>query len=156
MDEQLVAYLDGRLDAEAARQVEQRLAAEEPVRRRLQQLAQSWDLLDQLPRSTVDENFTHTTVRIVALAAEEEVNEQESHQARRRRVRWVAGAAAVVAAAVCGFAIVSHVRPDPNEQLLTDLPVIENVDQYRHAEDIDFLRKLHDEGLFPEESGDAP
>ena len=49
LDEELVAYLDGQLDPESARQVEQRLASEETARRRLQQLAQSWDMLDQLP-----------------------------------------------------------------------------------------------------------
>ena len=76
LDEELVAYLDGELDGEAAHRMEHRLASEEAVRRRLQQLAQSWDLLDQLPRTTVDDAFTRSTVEMVALAAEEEIGEQ--------------------------------------------------------------------------------
>ena len=54
LDEELVAYLDGQLDPESARHVEQRLASEETARRRLQQLAQSWDMLDQLPHAVAD------------------------------------------------------------------------------------------------------
>ena len=50
----------------------------------------------------------------------------------------------------------ASIRAGPNEKLLRDLPVIEDMELYRQAGDVDFLRKLHDEGLFPEESSDAP
>ena len=155
LDEELVAYLDGELDGEAARRMEHRLASEETVRRRLQQLAQSWDLLDQLPRTTVDENFTRSTVEIVALAAEEELGQQAGAEPRRRWLRWLLTAVGAVAACWIGFVVVTHLRPDPNERLLRDLPVIENQEVLKEAGDIDFLRTLDKEGLFPEESGDA-
>jgi len=34
--------------------------------------------------------------------------------------------------------------------LLQDLPVIQNVDEYRYADSIEFLRMLEKEGLFAE------
>jgi len=155
LDEELVAYLDGELDGEAARLMEHRLASEETVRRRLQQLAQSWDLLDQLPRTTVDENFTRSTVEIVALAAEEELGHATATEPRRRWMRWVLTLAGGVAACWIGFVVVAHLRLDPNLELLRDLPVIENQDVLKEAGNIDFLRKMDKDGLFPEESGDG-
>ena len=77
-----------------------------PVRRRLQQLAQSWDLLDQLPRTTVDEKFTRSTVEIVALAAEKELGQRATAEPRRRWLRWLLTAVAAVAACLIGFFVV--------------------------------------------------
>ena len=37
---------------------------------------------------------------------------------------------------------------DPDRQLLRDLPVLENLDEYRQVGSIEFLRKLRDEKLF--------
>jgi len=68
LDEELVAYLDGELDSQATKRLEDLLASDEPARKRLSQLANSWELLDQLPRATVDDLFTRTTVKMVALA----------------------------------------------------------------------------------------
>src|SRR5689334_12512908 len=90
-DEQLVAYLDGELEPEAARQVEELLADDETARSRLNQLAASWDLLDQLPRATVDDMFTRTTVQMVAVAAEDELAQVNATQPALRRRRWLEG-----------------------------------------------------------------
>ena len=43
--------------------------------------------------------------------------------------------------------------PDPNRQLLQDLPVLENLDQYREIDSLDFLRLAAHEKLFPENGG---
>ena len=48
--EQLVAYLDGELDAESSLQVERRLAEDAEFRRELRQLQRAWDMLDELPK----------------------------------------------------------------------------------------------------------
>jgi len=156
LDEELVAYLDGELDGEAARRMEHRLASEEPVRRRLQQLAQSWDLLDQLPRTTVDDSFSRNTVEIIAQAAEDEFGHRRATAPSRRWMRWLLTGGVAVAASLAGFFAVAHFRSNPNAELLRDLPVIQNQELYKEAGNIDFLRKLDKEGLFPEESGDAP
>jgi anti-sigma factor RsiW len=60
--EELVAYLDGELDAAARQSVEERLARDAEYRSHLQSLQQAWDLLDELPRSSASESFTRTTV----------------------------------------------------------------------------------------------
>ncbi len=152
LDETLVAYLEGELDAEGAHQVEHRLATEDKVRQRLQELAQSWDLLDYLPGATADETFARTTVEMVAVAAEHELSEKSTAQAGRKTRRYVAGIAAVAAAIVIGFFATKLVWSNPNDELLRDLPVIENVDLYRQAGDIDFVRQLGDENQFSDEA----
>jgi hypothetical protein len=155
LDEELVAYLDGQLDPETARHVEQRLANEENARRRLQQLAQSWDMLDQLPHAVADETFTRSTVQMVAVAAEQELTDQQAVEPRRRRRRWLFAAALALLAGSCGFLAAAKLWTDPNEQLLRDLSTIENVEAYHQVGDIDFLHKLNDEGLFSDDAPDA-
>ena len=65
------------------------------------------------------------------------------------------GAALVIGCGVAGFLLIAGVYGRPNERLLRDLPVIENVELYRQAGDLDFLHKLQDEGLFVEEPSDG-
>ncbi len=156
LDEDLVAYLDGQLDSESARRVEQRLAGEDKVRRRLRELAQSWDMLDQLPHVTADDTFTRSTVEMVALAAEKELAEQMMAEPRRRRRRWLLVGLLALAVGVLGFVAAAKLWSDPNQRLLADLPVIDNLEVYRQVGDIEFLHKLNDEGLFSDESEAAP
>src|SRR5436309_16121369 len=106
LHEQLVAYLDGELDAEQTRQFEERLARDANLRRELLLLQRSWDMLDRLPRADVDAKFTRTTVEMIAVAAAEDV-EREQHAAPIRRLRTAALAAAcIVAAAAIGYGLI--------------------------------------------------
>lgn len=155
LDENLVAYLDGQLDAESARQIEQRLAGEEEVRRRLRELAQSWDMLDQLPHALADDTFTRSTVEMVAIAAEKELAEQLTAEPKRRRRRGLLVGAMAVAVAAIGFFAANKLFSDPNERLLADLPAIDNLEVYGQVGDIDFLHKLNDEGMFSDEAAEA-
>ncbi len=153
LEEQLVAYLDHELDESSSRRVEKLLAADPQVRERLRQLQQSWDALDELLPTDVDPSFTRSTLEMVALAAEEEACQQRGLAPRRRRA-WL-GLAVVVLAGLAGYAVVWRFWPDPNEQLLRDLPVLENLDQYQKIDDVEFLRKLHAEKLFAREAADG-
>lgn len=156
LDEELVAYLDGELDAENGRRIETLLATDPKLRRRLQSLERTWDLLDELDTSPVGEPFTHTTLEMVALAGREDV-EREKSEAPRRRRRWrMTFIVCFFAAAAAGFAAVAMFVPDTNRQLLDDLPVLERFDEYRHVESVEFLRLLRDEGLFSEKDADPP
>jgi len=155
IEQQLVAYLDGELDAEGSHRVEELLAADPTVRQRLQRLERTWEMLDQLERSAVDEKFTRSTLEMLTVAAEEEVDQLQSEMPRRRR-RWLIASGSLLAAGLAGFLVVALALPDPNRQLLEDLPVLENLDQYRHVDDIEFLRELNRENLFVEEPADAP
>jgi anti-sigma factor RsiW len=154
--EELVAYLDGELDAESSRRVERLLAVQPAVRDELQRLERSWDLLDQLPRAQVGPLFTQTTVGMVALEVERDLQEKAPRRSSRKVPRWLAPAAGLAVAATVGFLAVSAFMPDPNEQLLTDLPVLERLDDYSQARDIEFVRLLADEQVFNEGTSDAP
>ena len=149
LDEQLVAYLDGELDAESGRRIEALLASDPEVRRRLQSLERTWDLLDQLDTAPVGEPFTHTTLEMVAVAARDDVEHDRAEAPRRRRRRRLAIGGGLLAAAAAGFLAVACLAPDPNRQLLEDLPVLVNFDEYRQVENVEFLRLLRKEGLFP-------
>jgi anti-sigma factor RsiW len=151
-DEQLlVAYLDGELDEAASSDIEQRLASDEPYRRRLQQLDRAWNLLDELPRATVDEQFTRSTIEMVAVAAEAEA---AAHHVDRRRRTWERRsllAALLSAALLGGYLATARLLPDPHQQMLRDLPVIERMDQYQAVEGIEALERFEKEGLFAED-----
>lgn len=155
IQEELVAYLDGELDAEAGQRVERRLAEDVQYRQRLQELQQAWDLLDYLPRSQVSESFTQTTVQMVAVKATEDIAKRTVTAETKRRTMWLIGAGGTAAAALLGYLIVSELVARPNEQLVEDLPVIEYVDVYQHADSVEFLKQLDQAGLFAEDVSDA-
>jgi anti-sigma factor RsiW len=160
---ELVAYLDGELDAEAARAVEARLNLDPRARTEAESLRTTWAMLDYLPRPEPSAGFTSQTLeRVSALGP---VPAQPPAPSRRRTLVFRLGwAAAVLLAAMIGFAGVrSHVRReraaipvtepiDIDQQLVRDLRLIENKRLYEQVDDIDFLRKLDDADLFGDDS----
>ena len=153
LDAQLVAYLDGELDEPATRGIEQRLASDPEFREALGRLERTWDVLDSLGRADVDEKFTASTLEMMVSAAGDEVHEKQREAPRRRRRRRLIGAGGLAAAAAAGFLFVWLSWSDPNERLVQDLPVLENLDQYGQIDDVKLLEMLHEEKLFatPEE-----
>lgn len=153
---QLVAYLDGELAADEVAVVEQRLAQDQDYREHLRQLQQSWDLLESLPRTSVNDDFTRSTVEMVTVSVEQQVHQRLNQESWNRRTRWVVSGLVAVVFACGGFGLVYERLTRENRQLLKDLPVIERVDLYREVNSIEFLEKLAAEGLFDEEEPDAP
>ncbi len=153
--ELLVAYLDGELDLEKCPLVERRLAEDESFRSDLRQLQFTWDLLDELPKVEASETFTQTTVEIVALSVEQDVRKEKRNQRRFGRLARSLTAGGVVATVVISYFFLSAVLSRPNDQLIEDLPVIEDVDLYRVAGSVEFLRRLDEEQLFNEEVDDG-
>lgn len=148
-DEQLTSYLDGELDVEERRRIEELLASNAEVRRRVQEMERTWDLLDGLDAAgPVGEQFAQSTLEMVALAARDDVDGISGGTPFRRCFRTLAIAAVLLATAAIGFTAVVLFRPDPNRQLLDDLFLLENFDQYRQVGDIEFLRMLRREKLF--------
>ena len=156
LEEELVAYLDGELNVARRRDIERLLAEDPSIRQRLQSMEQAWETLDVLSASSVDESFTQSTVEMVAMAAETDAQELAQNNVRRRSTAWMTRLSGIAAAVAIGFLGVRIFGDDPNDQLLRDLPVIENVDHYRHVESIEFLRRLHAEAMFAQETNDAP
>ena len=155
MDEQIVAYLDGELDREAALVIERRLAADPAYRARLTRLQQAWDLLDNLGRTEADEDFTHSTVAMVTVKAEEDSTAGRDAARRRKQLLWAGLGGLSLAAAVGAFLVVDRQLNSENRALVRDLPIIEKVDEYTNIESVDFLKQLQKEGLFAAEVRDG-
>ena len=107
--EELVAYLDGELDVEQSRQVVQRAAAEPRARRILAGFERTWDLLDELESPATSEDFTCTTLEMVALAAENDIAKAKADAPRRRRRALLWTLAGLAGAAALGFLLVWRV-----------------------------------------------
>jgi anti-sigma factor RsiW len=146
--EQLSAYLDGELDADAREQVEALLARDPQARVELQRLERAWAILDGLPRIELEPSFTETTVEMIAVSVADDLGETRGPTLGRRWAFWLVMGSLGLAAALVGFVAVKFAAPDPNAALLSDLPVIENVEHYLQGGDVEFLRKLKQAGLF--------
>jgi anti-sigma factor RsiW len=150
--ETLVAYLDGELSSGERQRVEQQLANDPAFRAELVRLEQVWGLLDELPRAAPGDTFTRSTVEMVAVRVAQD--RPGAPAGRSRRARWaVWGGGLAIAAAVGFFAL--WLRPNENEVLLRDLPVIQDLDAYERAGNYEFLELLVQRRVF-EETGDGP
>jgi hypothetical protein len=65
LDEQLTAYLDGELPLSESASLERQLVENESMRRRLVELRQAYELLDELPDTPRKESFTQSTIAMV-------------------------------------------------------------------------------------------
>ena len=148
IEDELVAYLDGELDAAARQQVEERLGRDTTYRSRLQSLQHAWDLLDVLPRTSASESFTRSTVEMVALSAAVDIEGLKQTTKKQFRWAWLFGSGGALVVAVIGYIIVSTMMAIPDRELLCALPVLANLDYYRQAGSMEFLRQLDREGLF--------
>jgi anti-sigma factor RsiW len=148
LTELLSAYLDGELTAEARQQVEELLVRDPHARGELQRLERAWQLLDGLPRVELEPSFTQSTVEMIAVSVADDVRAGSNQGPRRPWAFFSVLSLLGVGAAIAGFVFVRLAVPDPNAALLRDLPVIENVEHYLQAGDIEFLRALKRAGLF--------
>lgn len=142
---ELVAYLDGELDEAARQRVEQRLQTDPAARHELSQLGRAWEALDLLPLPAGDAASVHSTVAMVAVAAQNDI---------RRRIPWQPAARAIaVAGALClaagaGNLAVRWWRPDSNQALLDDLTLLEHLDALRQVPDAQAIRQLYAAKMF--------
>lgn len=146
VEEELVAYLDEELAPDHRARVEHRLAQDARFREKLRHMQKSWDMLDLLARSEPNESFARTTVAMVALKAKEATEVQKESSQRFITIFRLAVAGCTVACGLLAYSIGSWLLSAPDRQLLQDLPVIEHLDEYNHAESVAYLKSL--EGLF--------
>src|SRR4051812_6206828 len=64
--DELVAYLDGELDADGQQRVEARLGQNPHVRAEADSLRRAWEMLDYLPRPEPSQDFTERTLTRVS------------------------------------------------------------------------------------------
>ncbi len=148
----LVAYLDGELDNEAAVAIERLLAANPEVRREAELLSRTFELLEELPHVATSKEFTARTLSAIKVSRVEKSGSGGAarlwSQPMRRAVVAAGSVCALVAAALIGYLSTNRWIPDRSEALIRDLPVIENVDKYAEVEDIAFLRALEKSEMF--------
>jgi len=145
----LVAYLDGELEAEAARSIEQKLALDPAARAEVDTLKKTWEMLDYLPKSEPSPTFTHRTLERVGPITTGKLGAAASWP--RRPLLFGAGwAAAFVLSALGGYAGYQRLAPrEPGDtELVSDLLVIENKRLYELIEDVEFVQELDHPDLF--------
>ena len=142
--ELLTAYLDGELPETASKAVEDRLAVDERLRHEFQELSAAWDALGALGESTLKEDFTRTTMELVA----QKMENSASSTPFWTRVSWIRGPLFMVAAAGgLGF-FAARLRPHPDSSIARQLPLLRELEVYETVPNVEFLRKLAAEGLF--------
>jgi len=147
----LVAFLDGEVDEDIARGLEEKMSKSESVRREIQALEKTWGMLDWLPRPELPQDFASQTVsRIHSQQLRAEIIEDRVKRwstVAAKTIAWLACAAAMAAA---GFVSVRHAWPDPTRELIELLPIVENLDTYRSVPDVKFLNDISMLNMFKE------
>ena len=140
-DELLVAYVDGELDSKARRELEDQLLENESLRRRLQQLQQGWDLLDDFPSISPNEKLVESTLELV-VADLTGVHETVTVK-RTKRHRWsLTVAAATLVCIGIALSALYWVQSNRFRAELTDLSIAENLDAYFYGRDLQLMRDL--------------
>lgn len=152
----LTAYLDGELEEEAAQALEAKLGQDPEARAEVEQLRQTWSMLDYLPRPAPSASFTHRTMEKLSL---EKRPLETGKMAGRPGGSWlkrIAWAAAVLIAVGVGWYASQRLwqpAPDPDERLVRQLRLIEKWRAYEMVDDVDFLRQLDHPDVFGDDVG---
>lgn len=149
----LVAYLDGELDAKTSSDIETKLTLDPAARAEVDALKQAWEMLDYLPKAEPSTTFTHRTLERLAL--------QTAAVPHVRVGGWLkfAWAAGILIALAGGFAATRLVgptvveSPEVEQHLVRHLRAIDKVRVLEQADDVNFLRDLDHPDLFGEEPG---
>lgn len=160
-DDDLVAYLDGELDADATHAMEERLAADEAARRKAEGLRKTFDLLDHLPKTEPSPSFASRTLTQIRPAAELPAASSPGvipPPARPwKAVPWVA---ALAVAAAAGYFFHLLARPhlealDPAKRTSEQVRLLERLPLLFGADDLEFVRQLDQPDYFGEADHDA-
>lgn len=147
-----VAYLDGELDEAETERIEAVIGQSEVARSDMEGLAKTYEFLDILERPEASGDFaerTMATIRVDELRADP--RDSLWYKLSQRGgilAAWVAG---LFAMAVLGFLATSQWVQTPSDQLVEDLPLIENIDLYTEVGSIEFLQRLSAQDALLEE-----
>jgi hypothetical protein len=148
----LVAYLDGELDDASTEEIEQTLAHSAEARHEVDMLTRTWELLDTLPKSKASDEFSERTLSSIKVNDIKQSGFGWFHPANWRRhmypIFW--GFSLIVAATV-GFSVLRYGISGESEQLVEELPLIDNYNVYSDIVDVEFLQELQKSGLFEED-----
>lgn len=155
--ENLVAYLDGELDESQSQEFDRILARSDVARHEVEVLSRAWEMLDLLPTPKAGSEFTEktmTTLRLQEVPAN--FTEQPWFQYVRRGAVATIWLAVIAASGIVGLFATWQWYPNPHRELLEELPVVKQLDNYSEVKDIEFLRLLQSANLFDEGGDDVP
>src|SRR5262249_10304629 len=148
--EEIVAYLDGELDAKDADGVAARLTLDPKLRAEAESLQRTWDILDILPRPQPPATFTTRTMSqpipvpsgawgpTIAFPASGAASTMMLAPPRPGILFWLTSAAIILLATSLGYFAHRELAPKPTvpEPSLDDAPLMRNVRLYRNVEDM--------------------
>jgi anti-sigma factor RsiW len=131
--ENLVAYLDGELDDDSTLRVDAILSDSQVARHEVEMLTRTWEMLDMIPQEHASADFTQTTLDNVrqAEATSPGVTTEQVIPYLRLALGVSAWLSGVIAASWLGFMVTRAWSPNPAEELIRDLPVVENLHLYQ-------------------------
>ncbi len=146
VDEELTSYLDGELSAAEAANLERKLVDDERMRKRLAHLRKTFELLDDLPDTPHNQQFTRSTIEMVVADFKQSVASVAPllpmPLLRPSWWRWprilVVSMAMLFAGAIVGFGTAAlRIRAD-----LRQLDLIANVNGLQDTHEISVIKEL--------------
>ena len=162
-DPDLIAYLDGELDADESRTVETQLAGDAETRVKAEEYKKTYDLLDYLPKPEPSESFTaRTLTKLQPVLAPSPTGSAPSLStsgtlpAPRAKLGpefllWAVALVAIGGAGYFGHLLAQPYLNPPREAEKfdqADLPLIHDLPLYTGVDDLEFLRRLQEADLF--------
>jgi anti-sigma factor RsiW len=139
----LVAFLDGELSEVDSRSISAKMAGSPAVRREIELLQRTWDLLDILPRPRAPEDLL---TRTVSLASAETLPDDRLvatlHRALARVGRVIALALIAAGGFAAAYAGTRWAWPDRTARLARELSIVERLDAYRQVERLEYVEQL--------------
>ena len=148
--ENLVAYLDGELDAQNVRQMEDRLAVESDLREKMTSLEQTWNMLNELETVSADKELVRSTMEVVTLTIEKDLSEDEKQFEKRKWLDRLILLATIFLFGIIGYQLAALVGIQRNQQFAKDIPIILNISKYKEIGNFDFLQALSEKRVFDE------
>jgi anti-sigma factor RsiW len=138
-----VAYLDGELDEDATRKIEAVIAQSEVARGDMEALARTYELLDTLDRPAASDDFAARTMATIRVdEVRPDPRDTWWYRATRQTAAFALWSAVLFGAAVVGYLATSRWVRTPADQLVEQLPLIEQLDLYTEVGSIEFLQRL--------------
>lgn len=156
--ERIVAYLDGELNDHEVADVDRLLSDDVDTRQQVEQYSRAWEMLDLLPSNEASEAFAERTLTAIQSGMADKIDVANNDPvdataepglaslSRRILIRTVA-VIGLFLVAVFGFNSSFRKDAEPIDELLRDLPMLERLDQYHEAQNVEFLQELDRSGV---------
>lgn len=147
--EEFVAYLDGELEADRVREVEKTLAKNPVARREVEMLAQTWELLDQLPQASASETFSqHTMSTIAGEVVQTSWADSPAVAQAINYTQKLVFVAVVLVCGVLGFVVARIAVPQPWAPIVEEVELFQRLKVYEDIQSKDYLRRLKDDPVW--------